>query len=53
MLETTRYIQNRDGNWYVGGSRVEVYQRIRLSAPAFRYGDVSRVARKGHESADS
>jgi uncharacterized protein (DUF433 family) len=28
MLETTRYIQNRDGNWYVSGSRVEVYSVI-------------------------
>ncbi|HEV2459453.1 MAG TPA: hypothetical protein VGS80_13935, partial [Ktedonobacterales bacterium] len=29
------------------------YQRTRLSAPAFRYGDVSRVARKDHDRTDS
>ena len=27
-LETTRYVQYRDGNWYVSGSRVEVYSVI-------------------------
>jgi uncharacterized protein (DUF433 family) len=28
MSDTARYVQNRDGNWYVGSGRVEVYSVI-------------------------
>ena len=28
MLQTDKYVQNRDGNWYIGSSRVEVYSVI-------------------------